>query len=339
MTSPMDELPNEMLAATLALLSSRELAVVALVSRRLYSVGVRVLYRRLVDAVRLPDHELILECYHPSAKISTPYLACRYLGTRADGGAIDDGEPLLADLFRLYSSFRPVVAAEEDGWPLDTATRQRRRRRRRRLQQSQLDAEGALALPQQLQAGHQIEQEGGQEGDDDDDQDKDEMATQDIDLDQGELFSQLCTVTNVVKRSARRGLLSSHANTCHGVVRVWRKWLADMAAASPTCHGYDDAGSTKDGNTTIGRDGFLWVDAAKSVGLKFRVVPAAALAGSSLLLSGPFDDCEDDEPAVSYTLVYQELVVRSSMLLSAVEASASPSTKAVIIAQFEGHLL
>ncbi|KAM4060349.1 hypothetical protein HRG_002075 [Hirsutella rhossiliensis] len=350
--SLMDKLPNEMLAATLALLSSRELALVVLVSRRFYSVGVRVLYRRLVDAARLPGHELILECYHPSAKISTPYLACRYLGTCvADGGAIDDGEPVLADLSKLYSSFRPVVAAEEDGWPLDAAARQRRRRRRRRrlAQQSQSDVEEAASSQQQ--AGHadwhQIG-EAWQEDDEDDDEDKDEIATQDIGLDRGELFSQLCTVTNVVKQSSRRGLFVSHVNTCDGVVRVWRKWLADMAASSPIGNGYDDDdnhGTSGEGSTTISRDRFLWVDAAKSVGLRFRVAPAAASAADNPpLLSGPHDDSEDeDDPAVSYTLVYQELLVRSSMLLSAVETSASQavsrSTKAVIIAPFEGLVL
>ncbi|XP_044724179.1 uncharacterized protein HRG_02075 [Hirsutella rhossiliensis] len=320
--SLMDKLPNEMLAATLALLSSRELALVVLVSRRFYSVGVRVLYRRLVDAARLPGHELILECYHPSAKISTPYLACRYLGTCvADGGAIDDGEPVLADLSKLYSSFRP----------------------------SQSDVEEAASSQQQ--AGHadwhQIG-EAWQEDDEDDDEDKDEIATQDIGLDRGELFSQLCTVTNVVKQSSRRGLFVSHVNTCDGVVRVWRKWLADMAASSPIGNGYDDDdnhGTSGEGSTTISRDRFLWVDAAKSVGLRFRVAPAAASAADNPpLLSGPHDDSEDeDDPAVSYTLVYQELLVRSSMLLSAVETSASQavsrSTKAVIIAPFEGLVL
>lgn len=273
-----------MLAATLALLSSRELAQVARVSRHFYAVGVRVLYRRLVDAARLPDHELILECYHPSAKISTPYLACRYLGTRvADGDAIDDGAPALADLDRLYSSFRPVVAAEEDGWPLDAAARQRKSLRRRRRRRRR--------------AGHgpEREAEGEQEGEDDDD-DGDEMATQDIDLDQGELFSQLCTVTNVVKHSSMRGLFVSHVNTCDGVLRVWRKWLADAAAGARD--GNDDDG----GSTAIDRDRFLWVDAAKSVGLRFRVAPAGA---------SPHADGDDDEPAVSYTLVYQGMSTRA----------------------------
>lgn len=257
---------RQLLEAALAPLSSRELgAAVATVNRRFYAVGVRVLHRRLVEAARLPGHELILECYPPSAKVLTPYLACRHLGTRigdGDGDGFDDARPGLADLGRLYASFRPVV---EDGWP----GRARVRERRGDSREASCDGDDRVY-------------------DDDDDYDDEELATQDIDLDQGEPFSQLCAVTNV-KPSARQGLFLSHVNACEGVVRVWRRWLADRAAV-------------RDDRAATGGDGVLWVDAAKNVGLRFRVAAGDAPEPAALL-SGPCSD--DEEPAVSYTLVYE----------------------------------
>ncbi|PHH91770.1 hypothetical protein CDD83_10338 [Cordyceps sp. RAO-2017] len=114
----------------------------------------------------------------------------------------------------------------------------------------------------------------------DDDGRRDE-ARQHIALDRGELFSQLCVLASVVRRRPRPGL---YVDTCDGVVRVWRAWLADMAA----------------GCLVSARDGLLWLDAARSVGLRVRVVaeptPRATTPPGA------------DEPAVAYTLVYQGAV-------------------------------
>ncbi|KJZ77935.1 hypothetical protein HIM_02572 [Hirsutella minnesotensis 3608] len=317
----------------------------------------------------------MLECYRPSAKLSTPYLACRFQGTKvADGGDINDAAPRLGDLGRLYSSFRPVVA--EDWSRFDDRTQRRRRRRQSRRMRS------PPAQSQEPWQGNKDIVYGSQDdGESDDDSDDDEAATQGIDLDEGELFSQLCAGVNVVQQSARPGLFLSHVNTCDGVIRVWRNWLADMSARCSTApssasscssllssswpssilsqsdsdrdinfsddesrskFGSRSRCSSRDGSTAeIDRDEFLWVDTAKSVGLRFRVEPSGPMTPEPLLL-GP-DATGRGEPPVPYTLIYEELLVRTSMLLRAVEAAAlqviSPSSRAVVIAQFEGLIL
>lgn len=228
-----------------------------------------------MDVASMPEHKLILECYHPSAKISTPYLACRYLGTKTAGlGAIDDASPRLEDLPKMYSSFRPVLTEEN----------RRRRFRPDWLQQS-------LAMQGSQGAGRDSE---------------DEFAVQEVYLDEGELFSQLCTVTNVVKESARPGFYLSHVNTCDGVIRIWRGWLAELAASSTFRPMDDDSqrfAASSSGASRIDSDKFLWVDPAKSVGLRFsnKVMPSERMP----LIAGPGDD-----EAVSYSLVYEGTVAQ-----------------------------
>ena len=212
----------------------------------------RILRQRLLHAATLPDNDLILECYHPSARISTPSLACRYLGTgslEASSPGKEESEPAsLASLANLYSRFRPALAEEH---------RRPRMRWPRRVTTSQTPPQEA-----------------------------DETATEEIHLDEAESFSQLCTVTNLVKVGPRHGLFLSLVNLNDGVVRVWRDWLS---AAADGQH---------EGEQGSGQRGILWADASKTVGLRFRVQPSSA--ERMPVLVGP-----GDEPAVSYTLTYQ----------------------------------
>lgn len=126
-------LPLQILVSVLTAFSTADLLPLAPVCRRFHLVVARLLHRRLLDVASLPQNDLILECYHPSAKISTPYLACHYLGTKTRGGDVGAGgsSPVLSDLGRLYSSFRPALAEEnrrrrthlsEDSPVDDTAT-------------------------------------------------------------------------------------------------------------------------------------------------------------------------------------------------------------------------
>lgn len=225
----------------------------------------------MTDAAWLPDHELILECYHPSAKLSTPYLHCDYLGTDGLAGYDEDEERQLTfgQLHNLYSRFRPVVQEEN-------------RRARARYPSA-----------------------GGMQLNDDD------TASITVHLDEGEMFSQLCAVTNMVKTGPRRGLFLSHVNINDGVVRVFRRWLIARAAGE----GEDEP--------------ILWTDRYKTVGLKFRV--------QENVDQRPALWSEDDEdPPLSYTLVYEELLVRTSRLLLNVEKSEDQEVmstgKAIVIA-------
>lgn len=241
------------MASILTVLSTQELLAVASVSRRFYSLVARILHRRLLRAAPLPGNELIFECYHPSAKLSTPYLSCRYLGTvTRDGAPISQEAPALTGLQRLYSSFRPVVAEEN---------RRSRNRPGQPVRQPSAAGQGGEA---------------------------DAMATEDLYLDEGELFSQLCAVTNVVKEGPRRGLFVSHVNISEGVIRVWRGWLAHAVGATL---------SAEDALQYPTFDDVLWVDTRKDVGVRFRVTLSAS--GTMPLLAGP-----GDEPPILYKLEY-----------------------------------
>ena len=202
----------------------------------------RLLHRRLLDVASLPQNDLILECYHPSAKISTPYLKCQYLNTNTRGGdevGANGNEPVLADLGRLYSSFRPALAEEN-------------RTQRARYQFSAINGSGRPV---------------------------DDTATEDIYLDEGELFAQLCAVVNLVSTGPRPGLFLSHVNISDGVLRVWRDWLADMEQGQAS------------------GDGILWVDNHQGVGVRFRVTPGPT---DTPIICGP-----DDHPPVGYQLQYE----------------------------------
>ncbi|KAF4970791.1 hypothetical protein FSARC_2261 [Fusarium sarcochroum] len=256
-------LPNEILTSILSTFSTQELLPLAPISRQIYSVVTRLLHQRLLQAAPLPDNQLILECYHPSDQLYAPCLSCRYqnIVTR-DGPAVDENAPELSDLRRLYASFRPVFPEE---------SRIVRRSRRRPTETQPSDDAG------------------------------DDTATQDINLDEGELFSQLCAVTSLVKQGPRSGLFISHVNIVDGVVRVFRNWLADMASKQDPSH--------------TGSENIIWVDKHDNVGIRFSVAPAPS--ETMPLISGP-----DDDPPVHYKLVYEELLVRASNLLQAVEQSA-----------------
>ncbi|KAJ0159243.1 hypothetical protein CTA2_10067 [Colletotrichum tanaceti] len=290
--SPIDSLPNELLIAVLSTLESRELLPLTLVDRRFDATATTILQHRLLHTVKkLEGHDMVLESYHPVAKQSTPTMTCRFLGLSVPNHTRTGGRDMgLRDLSRLYSHFRPVVSEE---------TRRMRRVFGRRP------------------PGGPTEQEVG-----------DEPVTQELVLDDGVLFSQLCTTTNLIKSGSIPGLLSSYSNITHGVVRVWRNWLAEAAASSAVC----PAGRSSDKNT------ILWTDEARTVGLKLRV------AEVTLERLPPYHGLDEDPP-VAYSLYYEgkfnptpppdsaasdpkwltvtsELLVRTSHLLLALERSA-----------------
>lgn len=153
----------------------------------------------------------------------------------------------------------------------------------------------------------------GGDGDGDDDL----TASVSVHLDEGEMFSQLCAVTNMVKTGPRRGLFLSHVNVNDGVVRVFRRWLA--AKTSETGAGGDE-------------EPILWTSRHKTVGLKFRVRQNVDARRRPAIWS----EAEDEDLPVSYTLVYEELLVRTSSLLLEVEKSEAQEVtstgKAIVIA-------
>ncbi|KAK3390084.1 hypothetical protein B0H63DRAFT_492715 [Podospora didyma] len=285
MESPasIDSIPNEILITILSLFPTRALLPLVAVSRHFNSVTVRIVRHRMKQATALPDYRLILECYHPSAKISTPYLYGDYLSTDSLEDDDDDEslagrsepghlpEPTIGRLRDIYSHFRPVVQEEN------------RRARSRYLSQSQPDVDSR-------------------------------PPSHDIYLDENELFSQLCTVTNLVKVGPKPGLFLSHVNVSDAVIRVWRGWLATQVALP------------EDWQKPV-----LWADASRDVGLRFRVTEREVNKSLPPVLFS-----FDDEPPVAYRLEFEELLVRTGRLLLTVEKSeaqeVATSGKAIVIA-------
>ncbi|KAK5625384.1 hypothetical protein RRF57_001100 [Xylaria bambusicola] len=262
-------------------LPTRSLLPLAAVSRRFRGLVGRLHYYRLVEATALQGRELILECYHPCDRVSTPSLFSKYIGT--DGLAEAGEDAGLEDLNRLYSRFKLYLGDENNRprarWPTARVT---------------AGIEEPLA---------------------------EKTPSYDVNLDADELFTQLCVVTNLVKVAPRRGLFLSIDNIGDSVVRVWRDWLREQAKRSATEQQQAEA-------TNLDDPSILWMDASKNVGLRFRVVPKEE--GQAPLLLG-----RDQDPPVSYTLEYQELIVRTNRLQLTLETSEAQQVahagKAIII--------
>lgn len=253
---------GKILAHVFDAFSTRELLPVVAVCRRFHTVISDIIRRRLVNVASLPENALILECYPPSDKISTPYLSCTYLGLKTASGA-PGGSLAFSRLRRLYSSFRPVVAEENSP--------RRLRNVRRFVSQLALTRAGGA---------------------------DDVTASQIIYLDEGELFSQLCVLTNVVKQS-KPGYFLSHHNISDGVVRVWREWLADMVS-STAVHRDESAEQFSQDDKRI-----LWVDTGHNIGLRFRLSPLVSVT--------PVILCAGDEPPITYTLIYEGKLSRRQL--------------------------
>lgn len=199
-------------------MSTLDLLPLTLICRRFHDLVVRILHQRLLRATELPDNELILECYLPSARLNTPSLACRYLSTEALASR-DSEEVGLAGLSALYSRFRPIPSQES---------------RLRRLRRNRPAAEASQA-PEDA---------------------ADETASVDVTLDESELFTQLVTSTSIVKVGPIRSVFLSLVNIDDGVLRVWRAWLAGPAAAASgsadTAGGDDPSILWTDASKTVG---------------------------------------------------------------------------------------
>ncbi|KAI1386080.1 uncharacterized protein F4822DRAFT_304917 [Hypoxylon trugodes] len=268
-------LPNEIIIQVLSSFETRSLLPLAAVCRRFYGLVGRVHYSRLVEASRLQSHQVILECYHPSEKLSTPSLHCDFLGVDGLVEAGDDAD--LRELNNLYVRFRPYLGDEQPGAIFG-------------------EAAGSIMRG----------------------------PSHDIYLDSDEPFSQLCTITNLVKIGPRRGLFSSIANITDTVIRVKRDWLKSEAAKV--------AGMQQRASKSVDDTSVLWTnDSTKTVGLRFKVVQDQSVP--TPILFG-----RDEEPSVSYSLEYQELLIRANWLLLSFETAEAQQVthagKAVVIASF-----
>lgn len=113
---------SQVFVQILSPLPTRSLLPLATVSHRFHALILRILHYRLLQSAALKEYKLMLECYHPSSKLSEPHVFCQYLGTdglssqyEGQGSLYDNLETAqkLGRLTSLYSRFRPEATVEE----------------------------------------------------------------------------------------------------------------------------------------------------------------------------------------------------------------------------------
>ncbi|KAL2832899.1 hypothetical protein BDW59DRAFT_138866 [Aspergillus cavernicola] len=193
----LDSLPNEVFVQILSPFTTCELLPLATVSQRFYALVLRLLHYRLLLSASLTEYKLILECFHPTSKLTEPHVFCKYLGTpglsdkyEGEGSLYEniDTAQQLGRLGSVYSIFRPVEILD-DGTTLNQPSNDK---------EIPFDSSVAVRRP--------------------------------VNLEGFEDFSQLCVVVCVVKVLPGTTLLQSVVNVeKEGIVRLFRGWLKVQA--------------------------------------------------------------------------------------------------------------
>lgn len=267
-------------------LPTPELLPLTVLSHRIYNIILRILHNRLVAAAELDSHSLLLECYHPSAKLTEPPYFCAYRGT--DGlslyenpsGSDRDTAARLGEMRQMYSRFRPHRRELEDGG--------------RRVVRRPGDIPGSRTYPGTAQ-----------------DKFKGDLVKQTVSLEGHELFTQLVAQTNLVKIGPYNGLFSAFVDVEEGVLRVWRKWLSETAAKGNSTTSdiqketVEEVGKGKEAVHEIVEEPFdpndkriLWVSMAKNTGIRFNVKERKLRRDAPILIRN------DEDTPVSYDIEY-----------------------------------
>ncbi|KIX93505.1 uncharacterized protein Z520_10683 [Fonsecaea multimorphosa CBS 102226] len=328
------DLPNEILVSILSGFATQDLLPLVVVSRRFHSIILRILHFRLLLAAALPDYKLILEAYHPSKRYSDPYLFCTYLGTdglsskhEGEGSLYEDcdgEEGRLAKLGGLYSRFRPERPGVQGSMPA------------RRIAGAVLNTTSSSSSSSSSTSTNTgtmpIYADGGDGGF--------TKVTHTLNLDADELFGQFCAYASLVRLGPRRGVFLSNVHIVRsgqGVMRVWKQWLQDRAQdlwqqEQEGPEGVQMEPTPTMSCPTIGADkNIMWTDYRKNVGLRVAVRDRNELCYGNRAVD--FDDMP-----MSFAIEIQELVVRTTHLMLAVEASTQQqgniSGKALIFGNF-----
>jgi hypothetical protein len=245
-TRSLSQLPNELLLQILDRLPTANLKSLTSISHRFHALSLRLFHDRLTHAASLGAQTLILECYHPSAKLTAGQLFCTSLGTPGLVDALSHGGPKpvgkLAHLGNLYSRFRPQRKEP------DRAIVSRIRPG---------DIPGSRTYPGIFNGGQSSTTITSPSP-------SSLLVSETVSLDTHELFSQLCCVTNLVTVGPRKGLLLSIVEISDGTIRVWRDWLAAQVGRK--------SASITDKKELGSDSSILWVNNCQnSVGIKFRV--------------------------------------------------------------------
>ena len=244
------------------------------VCHRFHNLTARIIHGRLLHAASFTDRKLILECYHPSAQYTEPYLYCDYLGTPGLTDEIEDQAPIdeVADhqaaekgtLGRLYSHFQPT---RKDPEP--------------KIYRSH--PAGDVPGSRTSEVANRIREPPGRS-----------TVTQNVSLEAHELFTQLRFLVAVVQTGPRRGFFLSVENLIDKTQRIFRNWLAGRAEATEEHKtGASNSVTNEHGS---GADGILWVNQNMVVGLRVRVEEREGKRNSPILYY------KDEDQAVSYSL-------------------------------------
>lgn len=278
---------QQLLLHLLAPIPTPELLPLTVLSHRIYNLVLRILHNRLVAAAELHSHSLLLECYHPTAKLTEPPYFCAYQGT--DGLSLyeNPSEPdrvitaRLGQMRQMYSRYRPHRRELQDGG--------------RRVVRRPGDIPGSRTYPGTVQ-----------------DKFKGDLVRQTVSLEGHELFTQLVAQTNLVKIGPYNGLFSAFVDVEEGVLRVWRDWLSDAGAETSMPRadtqqevveelgkGQEAMREGADETHDINSPRILWVSTAKNTGIRFNVKERKLRRDAPILIRN------DEDTPVSYEIEYE----------------------------------
>lgn len=194
----------------------------------------------------------------------------------------------LGEMRRMYSRFRPHRRELEDGG--------------RRVVRRPGDIPGSRTYPGTTQ-----------------DRFKGDLVKQTVNLEGHELFTQLVAQTNLVKIGPYNGLFSAFVDVEEGVLRVWRKWLSEMAAkgtgTSPDVQteAVEEVGKGKEAVPEVAEESFdpndkriLWISMTKNTGIRFNVKERKLRRDAPILMRN------DEDMPVSYDIEYDGKLQRCS---------------------------
>jgi len=123
-----------------------------------------------------------------------------------------------------------------------------------------------------------------------------------VSLESHELFSQLCTIANLVKAVPNVGFLLNCITIGEGVIRIWRDWLAERAILPhPKCKsslGTPSMSAASEASSFDERERILWLDNGYNVGIRLRVIEREDL-GTPILMR------LDEDPHVAYSIEFE----------------------------------
>lgn len=255
---------SKLLMQILKFFPSQHLLLLGAVSRRFHDIAAHIVYGRLVVATSLQDHKLILECYHPTNQYTEPFVFCESIS--APGRSDETSSPALRgkvggedDCFRkiatLYSRFKPFQANAESkpARPCSAGSNP--------VAQNMADPSINTLIPCP--------------------EDEDELMTRTVNLDNDELFSQLCLSIALLQVDPRHGMILGCIEILRKrTARIWRQWLLENSSDSA------------DGEP----ERIIWIDQGQNVGLKVKVQEIKGKHRAPIL------QLIDDNQPISYKL-------------------------------------